>query len=254
MPLVSSRSFWPLVVGPALAACGPPPAPSQAAAEAKGRCGAAIPEPRADAPLEPLNAHDFLGLDQRQAYVAPFVGFFALARPPSAPREGGGYPVEFRLSARPVASVGQALGVNLAVYNRSRGPVTLLRPLDDGDVHWRYPHYDLYLRHEGSNQTFAFATKGGGLCSRVNAFAPDDYFELAPGEGASVPVFHWTDYDGEVRLRRPGRYVLWAVYRFCGFGVSTERGYPGIEQADAFKRRDALVGEFASNPIAIDVR
>jgi hypothetical protein len=230
-----SRQLWLGALGAALVACGPPPpAPSHAVAEAKGRCALRVPEARADAPLEPRNSIDRVGAIEPDPLAQTRAGFFALTRPPLSPSESEGYPIELRLRATPVLSSGQAFEAALTLVNRSRGPLTLARPIADGGSHLFQPYYDLYLRPEGSFRAFAYISLRDALACDDAPSGPGSYFSLAPGENASVPV-HWAGAEGP-RLLRPGRYVLWAVYRFCA------------------GQGDVLRGEYASNPVSIEVR
>ncbi|MCU0687468.1 MAG: hypothetical protein MUF34_35365 [Polyangiaceae bacterium] len=246
-----SRQLWLGAFGAALVACGPPPpTPSRVAAEAKGRCAFRVPEARADAPLEPRNSIDRVGETEPDPFLAGArarEGFFALTRPPLSPSEGEGYPLELRLRATPVLSSGQAFGAALTLVNRSRGPLTLARPIADGGSHLFQPYYDLYLRPEGSFRTFAYISLRDALACDGAATGPGSYFTLAPGESTRVPV-HWAGAGGP-RLLRPGRYVLWAVYRFCAGS-----GGPGAAPSSEAGRGDVLRGEYATNPVSIEVR
>jgi hypothetical protein len=213
--------------------------PARAFADARGRCGAKAPERNFDLPLEPMSSLDLDTESDVARYRSGKSGFFGLTRPPTWSSDGDGYPVGLRLTALPVLSPRQDLNVTLSFVNRSRGPLTLTRPPLDSGLHSLNPDYDLYLRPEGSNQTFSYAdVRGETECGTPVVAAGRGHFVLPAGETVSVPIY-WSDPECGVRLLRPGRYVLWAVYRNC----TADPGRP-----------DMLLGEYASNPVTVDVR
>ncbi len=243
-----SRRCALLALCPALGCASAAPAAAPPPRGAPGRCAAGQPEMRPDAPLDPLNSFGPAG-GRANPELHPTRGFFALNRPPTSPREGEGYPIELRLSAEPLVSPGAPLGLELSFVNRSRAALTLLHPLDGSGEHARPLHYDLYARPEGSFQSYRFG-RLGARCAEVNAIGARDYFELPPGGAAEARTEEWVEFH-RARLLSPGRYVLWAVYRFCGFD-------PAEAAADRegrdLRRPDALRGEYASNPVTVEVR
>lgn len=235
---MSSRSPWPLALCPLLWGCSvAAPQPDQAHAEAERRCDVELPNYNRREILDPLSTNSPAG-GLLNPELSATEGFFALNRPPAAPREIEGYPVEFRLSAHDIVSPGQHLGIGLEIVNRSRGKLTLAHPAVCSHDLMRFPYYDFYVRPDGEQRTYYFTSSAILRCDNVtDSREPPPYFELAPGQNAKAQL-EPSEVD-QARLLTPGRYVLWAVYRYC---------------APDAHRPDVLLGEYPSNPVAIEVR
>ncbi|HEU4407331.1 MAG TPA: hypothetical protein VFS43_18835 [Polyangiaceae bacterium] len=245
------RRLWLLALCPLLGcSSAAPPTPTQALAQAKGRCSVPTPGLNELERLDPLSTASPAG-GLMNPDLSEYRGFFALARPPVAARESDGYPLELRLRAKPVVSPAEPLGIELQAVNRSGGKLTLMHPIDGSDAHWRYPFYDLYVRPENSYRTYALASVGA-RCGNVNAIGAEDYLELRPGEASEPAISEWSEID-RARLLSPGRYVLWVVYRHCGFGASVDP-QSGVLLGESVVRGDVLEGEYASNPVTVEVR
>jgi hypothetical protein len=249
---MTCRHLWLLAFCPLLGcSSAAPPTPTQAYAQAKGRCSAQPPVVNENERLDPLNTASPAG-GLMNPDLSEYLGFYALPRPPTAAREDDGYPIELRLRAKPVISPGEPPGIELKIANRSRGKLTLMHPVEGSDAHWRHPYYDLYVRPENSHRTYALASVGDLRCGNVNPIEARDYFELGPGESNEPAIDEGVGID-YARLLTPGRYVMWVVYRHCGFGASSV-GEGGVPLGENVVRNDVLQGEYASNPVAIEVR
>jgi hypothetical protein len=177
--------------------------------------------------------------------VKPYQGFYALIRPPTQPREEPAGAAEFRLTAKPVVEQGEAFDLKLFLVNRSRQPLTLLRP-SVGDELNSSAYYDIYARPEGEHRTYRFGYSHQVIhCGNRGPVEASEYVDVAPGQAAVLDDQQDERSDARpVRLFSPGRYVVWAVYRFCGISSASVD----------YNRLEALKGEFASNSVTIEVR
>ena len=177
---------------PPLSATAPaaPPGPSEPAASPSSP--AAIPgcgEEGADGALD-LDAGP-LGAKQKVARTnvmnARFDGGFGFypLRAKADPGPASDGPLRLTLSGperikpEPLKK-DQPLRLSLRFRNVTARPLTILRPNDGSLEHMREPHYDLFLRDEGSGRVYRYAFVGG-RCGNVNPTRPEDHVELAPG-------------------------------------------------------------------------
>ena len=158
------------------------PAPS-VSAEPASRAGSAVTDDARLSIAPPSCRERIARIDRKRPLAPPIVnssqllmapdfdgdyGFYAVSGsvPPPSTVEGGALALEL---AGPVKrSPAQELELRLTFHNRSRLPLTVVRPLDGTLEHMRDPGYDLYLRDESNGKLYRWAFVGG-RCGNVNA-------------------------------------------------------------------------------------
>ncbi|MFO0575918.1 MAG: hypothetical protein U1A78_18115 [Polyangia bacterium] len=240
---------------PAVSATAPatPPGPSEPAAppsppaEVPAGCGAEDADGALDLDAGPLGAKQKVArTNVMNARFDGGFGFYALrAKADPGPASDG--PLRLTLSGPERLKKDQPLRLTLRFRNPTVRPITILRPNDGSLEHMREPHYDLFLRDEGSGRVYRYAFVGG-RCGNVNPTRPEDHVELAPGSERGDVVNGWADYLSSARIGAPGRYRLWLRYRFCSY---QGRGLPLGKDV---RRSDTFRGVAVSSPVFVEVR
>jgi hypothetical protein len=175
-------------------------------------------------------------------------GFYPLRgkADPGPPSDG---PLQLSLIGPERVGRNQPLRLALRFHNRDKAnrPLTVLRPNDGSLEHMRQPHYDLFLRDEGSGRVYRYAFVGG-RCGNVNPTRPEDHVEIPPATTRSDVVNGWADYLTSARISVTGRYRLWLRYRFCSY---ESRGLPLGKDT---RRPDVFLGVAVSSPVFVEVR
>jgi hypothetical protein len=225
-----------------LAGCSAPQA-RYAHPEPREACLYASPSVNPLERLDPLSLFSPAGGSMGNPTVKPYHGFFAVFAPPTPPREEPTGSAEFRLTAKPVISPGEPLGLGLHVINRSRRPITVMNPWVGGEMPPTYSHYDLFIRPENEHRSYKYTYANIWRCEH-DLNGSDEHTDLSPGEATSFDMRDdQADGLAGLRLFSPGRYVLWSVYRYCGSWSDSVAEPPG-----------AMLGEYASNSVTVEVR
>lgn len=224
-----------------------PPDPAAAPAAAVPGCGEEDADGALDLDAGPLGAKQKVArTNVMNARFDGGFGFYPL-RAKAEPGPASDGPLRLTLSGPERLKKDQPLRLSLRFRNSTARPLTVLRPNDGSLEHMRQPHYDLFLRDEGSGRVYRYAFVGG-RCGNVNPTRPEDHVELAPGSERGDVVNGWADYLASARIGAPGRYRLWLRYRFCGY---EGRGLP--LGADV-RRSDAFRGVAVSSPVYVEIR
>lgn len=229
VPLLVSVS--PTVPGPAAV---PPATPTECLADPPPSEGPPLGAPRAE------------GEDLMDPRFGGGNGFFEVQAPAPGPRTTATTPIQLELSGPARLAPDRPLALRLTFANPSSGPVTVMRALDGSLEHWRHPHYDLYLRDEGTQRVYRWDYHGG-RCGNVNPIRDEDYVTLAAGPRRDDVHGGWAAHVSQAAVGTPGVYTAWVVYRFCGHGGGGLPLGPNVE-------RPVLEGVFASNAVRLEVR
>jgi hypothetical protein len=177
---------------------------------------------------------------------SPNLGFFPVQGTAPNPRFNEDDPIELKLDGPATRTTTEPLSLAVTFVNHTNRKAVLVRPLDGSLEEWRFPYYDLYARDESEGTVYRFAFVGG-RCGNVNPIVDSDYVELGPKQSRDDVVNEWGGHLTNAVLPKPGRYTVWVVYSFCGWGGG------GIPLGTNVTRHDVHIGVHASNPHTIVV-